>query len=191
MPDPQRAQRVSHLPGEEGVWVFIFGDLIVFSVFFLTYVFYRAADLPLYLASQQLLSRPLGLANTLLLLTSSWFAAQAVKQTRNGGTHARAFLLAAMGCGLGFCLIKIVEYGSKLAAGISLNTNEFFTFYFMFTGIHLVHVLIGLAVLGFLAAHANRPCDASHIRVVEGGAAFWHLVDMLWVVLFALLYLMR
>jgi nitric oxide reductase NorE protein len=180
----------THLPGEEGVWVFIFGDLLVFAVFFLTYVYYRALNVPLYVASQHSLSRSLGLANTLLLLTSSLLVALAVKETKEGGSRARPYLIAAMSCGGGFCLIKAVEYGSKLSAGISLTSNEFFTFYFMFTGIHLVHVLIGLGVLGYMTAVSRKPPEPSHARLIEGGAAFWHLVDLLWVVLFALLYLM-
>jgi nitric oxide reductase NorE protein len=182
----------THLPGEEGVWVFIGGDLVVFAIFFLTYTTYRAADMALYLQSQALLNRSLGLLNTFLLLTGSLFVAQALRQARKGAAVTAPLLLAAIACGGGFCVVKAFEYGAKISAGITLNTNEFFIFYYMFTGIHLVHVLIGLGVLTYLWNRARTgPLDGAYVRLLEGGGAFWHLVDLLWVVLFALFYLMR
>jgi nitric oxide reductase NorE protein len=181
-----------HVPGEEGVWVFICGDLLVFAIFFLTFLTYRAADPALYNASHDLLNRGIGLFNTFLLLTSSLFVAQAVTEARRGGRAAPGLLLAAMACGAGFVAMKMFEYGQKLAAGITLNTNEFFIFYFMFTGIHLVHVILGLGVLVFMWSSARRAdANGSCMRVLEGGGAFWHLVDLLWVILFALFYLLK
>jgi nitric oxide reductase NorE protein len=180
-----------HVPGEEGIWVFIFGDLLAFSAFFVTYLVYRAQNLSVFLAGQELLSRGLGLLNTLLLLTSSWFVAQAVKDTRNGGARTPMFIGCAMACGLGFCVVKAFEYAAKINAGYTLNSTEFFIYYYMFTGIHLVHVTIGLGVLTYLLVRARtRPAD-ENVSAMEGGGAFWHLVDLLWVVLFALLYLVR
>jgi len=181
-----------HVPGEEGVWVFIFGDLVAFAIFFLTYVAYRAGDVALYAESQNLLSRGYGLLNTFLLLTSSLFVAQAVADARKGGAYTARLLTGAIACGVGFCVVKVFEYGEKFAAGITLNTDAFFAFYFMFTAIHLVHVLFGLGVLAFMLARVRRPAiDGVTMRVLEGGGVFWHLVDLLWVVLFALFYLMK
>ena len=178
------------LPGEEGIWVFIFGDMVVFGVFFATYLWYRGGDPALYRESQQELSRVYGLVNTLLLLTSSWCVAQAVSAVRQGRLDPAPKLLAgALALGLGFVGVKILEYGEKISDGITLLTNDFTMFYFMFTGIHLLHVLIGLAVLGFLLALSRQPVAVEHVASFESGGAFWHLVDLLWVVLFALLYL--
>ncbi len=87
---------------------------------------------------------------------------------------------------------KVFEWGGKIAAGITLNTNEFYGFYYMFTGIHLLHVLLGMGVLVYLLARSNRADPgASYVAVMEGGGVFWHIVDLLWVVLFALFYLLR
>jgi nitric oxide reductase NorE protein len=186
-------RRPRHLPGEEGIWVLILGDLAVFSIFFATYLVYRAGDPALYAASQASLDRGLGLLNTGLLLTSSLFVALAVRAAREArAPRVVAWLSAALACGAGFVASKAFEWSTKLSAGVTLNTDEFFTFYYMFTGIHLLHVLIGVGVLAYLALRSRRPDPGSGwVSVMEGGGAFWHLVDLLWVVLFPLLYLVR
>ncbi|CAN5392419.1 cytochrome c oxidase subunit 3 family protein [soil metagenome] len=185
--------RTRHLPGEEGIWLFILGDMMVFALFFLTFVYYRGTDVATYVAAQKGLNEGLGLLNTLFLLTSSWFVALAVRGMRAGGGARTPWLIAAaMLCGLAFVVVKFIEYREKFAAGITVLTNEFFMFYFMFTGIHLIHVLIGLGVLTYLLLLSRKPLPAAgDISAFESGAAFWHLVDLLWVVLFALLYLVR
>jgi nitric oxide reductase NorE protein len=186
-----RAQPARHLPGEEGIWVLILGDLGVFAVFFVTFLVYRAQDVALYSSSQAAMQRGLGLLETALLLTSSLCVAHAVADAREGRA-APGRLLAALACGVGFVISKAFEWGGKIAAGITLNSNEFWSFYYMFTGIHLLHLLIGLGVLVWLIRRSRRadpgPAD---VRALEAGGAFWHLVDLLWVVLFALLYLVR
>jgi nitric oxide reductase NorE protein len=190
---PAGRRPARHVPGEEGVWVLIIGDMLVFSIFFGTYLYYRAQDVALYVRSQQQMVRGFGLANTILLLTSSWFVAVAVSDARAGRRdRAARLVVGALASGVGFVISKAFEWGGKIRAGITLNTNEFYIFYYMFTGIHLLHVLIGLGVLTYLFMRSRRPDPgASYVAVMEGGGAFWHLVDLLWIVLFALLYLVR
>ncbi|NWK97927.1 hypothetical protein DM806_20145 [Sphingobium lactosutens] len=91
--------------------------------------------------------------------------------------------------GLGFIGVKIIEYGEKIAAGINPTTNNFFMFYFSFTGIHLSHVTAGLGTLAFIRTRCNAPLAPNGIKAIEGCVLFWHLVDILWVILFAILYL--
>lgn len=180
-----------HVPGEEGVWVFIGGDLIVFAVFFVTYALARQQELTLFESSQALLDRRLGLLNTLLLLTSSCFVAQAVAAVRRGDDRARRLLLGAILLGSGFVVVKAFEYSAKIAQGFTLNSNSFSIYYYMFTGIHLVHVLIGLGVLCFTLSRFDRSGRMQGgVALIEGSGAFWHLVDLLWIILFALLYLL-
>lgn len=192
---PQRNKTASkRLPGEEGVWIFICGDMLVFAVFFMTYIYYRGQNPALYDASQTKLSETLGLLNTLILLTSSWFVAASVHAARLGKKElVTRFLAGGMCFGLAFVGVKFIEYGEKFSAGITVLTDEFFMFYFMFTGIHLVHVLIGLGILTmlFLKSRKSGYATDQDMQMIEGGGAFWHLVDLLWVVLFALLYLVR
>lgn len=181
------------IPGEEGVWILILGDMLVFSLFFGTFLFYRAESPAVFSESQLHLNQTLGVINTFLMLSSSWFVAMAVQSARSRmGRVSPLLLLAAFGCGLGFAGIKVVEYSEKIRAGITLTTNDFYMYYFMFTGIHLLHVLIGMGVLAFLARHTwNGAAEGNRLRNLESGASFWHLVDLLWIVLFALLYLVR
>jgi nitric oxide reductase NorE protein len=187
------AQMERRIPGEEGVWILILGDMLVFSLFFGTFLFYRAESLAIFSESQAHLNQGLGITNTFLMLSSSWFVAMAVQAARRGmGKVSPLLLLAAFGCGLGFVGVKALEYGEKIHAGITLTTNDFYMYYFMFTGIHLLHVLIGMGVLAFLVRHTWSGVGADNrLRNLESGASFWHLVDLLWIVLFALLYLVR
>ncbi|WP_336971213.1 cytochrome c oxidase subunit 3 [Sphingobium aromaticiconvertens] len=180
-----------HVPGEEGVWVFIGGDLVAFAVFFITYAVARRQELALFESAQTLLDRRLGLLNTLLLLTSSLFVAQAVAAVRRHDRRARPLLLGAIALGSSFVIVKAFEYSAKIAQGFTLNSNSFSIYYYMFTGIHLIHVLIGLAVLCFAASRFDRNGQMpGGVALIEGCGAFWHLVDLLWIILFALLYLL-
>jgi nitric oxide reductase NorE protein len=180
------------LPGEAGLWVLIAGDLFVFSLFFSTFLYYRGQEPDVFTISQQTLDRAFGLANTFLLLTSSLFVASATRRVREGRPGPRPLFIAAMACGLGFVVIKAFEYGAKFSAGIGFTTNDFFMLYFAFTGIHLIHVLIGLVILGVLALSSGKPeAGTARLMWIECGAIFWHLVDLLWVVLFSLFYLLR
>lgn len=179
------------LPGESGIWIIIFGDMMVFALFFGTFLYYRALDVDLYMTSQATLDKSLGLLNTLILLTSSWFVVWAVKCAKRGDAKAASFkILSAAALGIGFWIVKLIEYTAKFDAGYSVITNEFFGFYFMFTGIHLVHVTAGLGALAYAynVLRQGRVGEADFNNLV-GIGAFWHLVDLLWIVLFAILYL--
>jgi nitric oxide reductase NorE protein len=191
------ARQERHLPGEEGTWVFILGDMTVFAVFFATYLYYRGQQRELFEASQRELVQVYGVINTLLLLTSSLCVAlgmRAVRRRLAGAATLAAPRLfgGALACGLGFSVMKFVEYGGKLAAGITPATNNFFMYYFILTGLHFFHLILGMAVLLYLIRSARRPTlDARQFAFVEGGACFWHMVDLVWIVLFPLLYLVK
>jgi len=184
---------VRHMPGEAGIWLFIVGDMIVFSLFFVTFLYYRGQNIELFQASQAHLNQAFGAINTFIMLTSSWFVAKAVYAARkNMGKVTPAFFILGFLCGLGFAVVKIFEYSEKIRAGITLTTDDFFMYYYMFTGIHFMHVLIGMGVLAFMARYSwSGGFDAKKIRHLESGASFWHVVDLLWIVLFALLYLVK
>ena len=186
------ARRTPHLPGESGVWVFILGDMLMFAAFFIVFMFYRGEDVALYAKSQLTLNQHLGAANTFLMLSSSWCVAVAVETARGGRPRAaQGWLLSAMACAVGFVVVKFFEYSEKIAAGFTLTSDDFFMYYYMLTGLHLMHVLLGLGVLSYLWLTLRAPAAASTLRTLESGASFWHMVDILWIVLFALLYLVR
>ena len=190
------------MPGEVGIWVFILGDMVIFGLFFIVYVYYRGLDLELYRQSQATLNQNYGAINTLFLLASSWFVAMAVDDMRSKTTRlAPRFFVLAMLCGLGFSVVKIIEYREKITAGITLTTNDFYMYYYIFTGLHFLHVLIGMGVLVFLWFKARAAVQgkgelpiaekAKEMMLIESGASYWHMVDLLWIVLFPLLYLMK
>lgn len=190
-PATSSVRSIPHVPGESGIWIMIFGDMMVFSLMFIAFTLGRRDQTALFEASRLHLNQTYGLINTVLMLSSSWCVATAVQATRAALPHAaRSYLHVALGCGLGFCAVKILEYGEKFHAGIAINSNDFFMYYFVFTGIHLLHVLIGMGVLIFMARVAVGTVDAKRLGYMESGASFWHVVDLLWIALFALLYLL-
>lgn len=186
-------RKETHLPGEIGVWVFIAIDMLVFGMFFNIYMYYRSLNLEQFSLSQSSLNSVIGMANTLLLLTSSWVAVMGLKAVRRGNSEeARAFILATLVLGLCFCVLKVFEYERKFYEGFGLTSNEFFTFYFMLTGIHLLHVIIGLICLTYLWVRLKgKTISADDVEAVESATVYWHMVDLLWIVIFPLLYLLR
>jgi nitric oxide reductase NorE protein len=180
-----------HLPGDASIWAFVIGDLVIFLAYFIVYTLYRAWNHPAFLQSQEQLSQGLGLLNTLLLLTSSWFVALGAQAAKAGNfAQASRRVAAGGGCGLVFVLVKVFEWSDKISHGLVFTTNDFFMFYYMLTGVHLLHVFLGLGILVFVWRELKgtlRP----RVAVLEAGATYWHMVDLLWIVIYALVYLMR
>lgn len=188
-----RATGQARLPGVPGIWIFVMLDLLFFGMLFLAYLVERAGQPALFARSQASLNLQLGLLNMLVLLTSSWFVALAVHAVRAGHTVRAAWLLrTALACALVFVAVKLVEYGQKLAAGISPLTDGFFMLYFVMTFFHFMHVLAGAVVLGVVARNAGRGAYSSGAHTgLEIAATYWHMVDLLWIMLFPLLYMAR
>ncbi|MCY1277738.1 putative cytochrome c oxidase subunit 3 [compost metagenome] len=190
---PVAAKKAKRIPGDEMIWLFLLGDMICFALFFALYSYTKLGDAELFVTSQQALNLHTGSLNTLLLLASSWFVVLAVKAAhRNMAGASRAFLIPAFLCGLGFAVVKAYEYQEKSAAGIGFLTNDFYLFYYLITGMHFVHVLLGLPLLLYFA-FAIRPgrLDTTTLNNLESSAIFWHMVDLLWIVIFPLIYLVQ
>jgi nitric oxide reductase NorE protein len=151
----------------------------------------RAKAPEIFDVSRKTLHLGVGVTNTLVLLTSSLCVVVALGALRSGARHiARSAVTAAMACGGVFIALKVFEYYSLVVDGHGVGANHFYMYYFILTGVHLLHVCVGMGILTFLMTQTRRR-ELSGIRmsVVEGGACFWHLVDLLWIVLFPLLYL--
>ncbi len=181
-----------HVPGETGIWVFILGDLLIFALFFVTFVVDRSQETELFDSSRAELHISWGALNTLLLLTGSLFVVWAVHAARDDKLReASRFTSWAMGCGVVFGVNKVVEYTDKITSGHGPDSNIFFTYYFCFTGLHALHLVIALCVLARMRWLLKQPdFGPEDIGTLESAATYWHLVDLLWIVLFALLYLM-
>lgn len=180
-------------PGDEGVWLFIIADICGFALFFLLFTAGRIANPELYEQSRQHLDPTLGMINTLILLTSGMFMARAVEHARAGDRTATLRSLGlTLAVGSGFALTKVYEYTTKVKAGITLLTNEFYTYYFAFTGIHFLHFVIGIGALLVCVSKTRRDAmNERYVRWIEASGCYWHMVDLLWIVLFPMLYLLR
>lgn len=179
------------VPGQIDIWYFVLVEVIIFSSYFVTYMLYRVWESDLFLQSQAQLSQNFGALNTVILLVSSWLVARAVQSAREQKFDAaQKLVMMTMGCGVLFIVSKVFEWTSKIHQGFELSTNRFFSFYYFLTGIHVLHVLIGFVFLSVLIYQLRSPQRRS-INVIESGAIFWHMVDFLWVIIFALLYVMR
>ncbi len=183
------------IPGEIGIWGFMVCDLTVFSLYFMTFLYERRLDPRGFLEGSQQLSLGMGLINTLVLLTSSLFVALAVQHIRNGdGARGKKYLMAAATGGGVFIVNKPLEWTSKVSMGLDAQHDVFFQLYYMMTGLHLLHVVVGMIVLRALwrmAAKVSSPASPRQMRYIENGAIYWHLVDLIWLVLFALFYLIK
>lgn len=182
-----------HPPGDLAIWVFILAELLAFAVFFAVYAVQRMHQVALFDAMQPNLDRTAGAINTVLLLTASWCVARAVAAIEHNRQIASGrWLLAGIACGAGFLVVKLFEYGAKFSAGIDLSTNDFYMFYLSLTFFHFMHVILGLAILLVVwrKTVAGAYSAADH-HGMETGASYWHMVDLVWIVLFPMVYVMH
>jgi len=179
-------------PGSEGLWTFLFMDMVIFLLLFVTFMGERLSHVALYSASQLRLNEFFGLANALLLLTSSWVVVEAVGAARAAGNaKVERCLGFALLLGAVFVINKVVEYTVKVRAGISPATNSFFSYYYFITFIHLLHVMAGMGFMAYFRKRAATQAGSAAFQVsLENVGLFWHFVDVLWIFIFPMLYLM-
>lgn len=189
---PRRASE-GNLPGETGIWVFVCGDLVAFSVFFIVFMHERGTDVAGYDAARQNLVLTIGLVNTIILLTGSLLVVAGVAAAKRGDREvARRMFVLTLLCGLAFAGGKVVEYSHMAADGLSPGKHDFYMYFVILTGIHLFHLLVATCVVGVMVRAVSRAeITDRDVQTVESGGIFWHLVDLLWLVLFSLFYLVR
>ncbi|MFK5912978.1 MAG: cytochrome c oxidase subunit 3 family protein [Woeseiaceae bacterium] len=180
-------------PGDFAIWIFIYAELLVFGIFFLSYAFARSQNVELFNESQLNLNRISGAVNTLILITSSYFVVRAVAAIReNNSLLCAKWLLAAVLLASAFIVIKLTEFIDKYSEGISLSTNTFYMFYLSMTFFHFMHVIMGMVILIAVMLKAKQGGYSSEEYTgVETGASYWHMVDLVWIILFPLVYVMR
>lgn len=187
-------------PGDFSIWIIIYVELITFALLFLGYAFSRRADVELFNASQLVLSQTSGFINTFILITSSYFVVKALKSIedmsqesyKESNAQASKWLFFAIVCGIFFLIIKITEFSHIFGEGINLSTNKFFMFYILLTGFHFMHVLLGTVILFNIYQKTKRSgYELGEYGGFETGASYWHMVDLLWIVLFPLVYIIR
>jgi nitric oxide reductase NorE protein len=179
------------LSGGTVIWLFVAIELLTFGLFFVGFAVAGRADPESFAVGRAQLHPMLGAINTCVLLTGGLFAALGVlANRRDEPARASACLWSAAASGIAFMAIKLYEYTGVFGAGLSLSTNTFWFFYLFVTGLHFFHVLAGTAFLVPTAWRAARGAYGSAApTTVEAVAVFWHLVDLIWIFLFPLFYL--
>ena len=182
------------VPGEAGIWALILTDLGVFTVYFITFMYQWPHNRQTFAAGHAAISLPAGILNTFFLLSASLFVALGVQRIRRGlVTQTRRLFVLAGVAGGAFVVNKYFEWSHELSQGHSPHTDTFFQMCFVLTGIHLLHVLIAMTLLRLMWARAGRVHGSptfTQARFIENCASYWHMVDLLWLVLLALFYLM-
>jgi nitric oxide reductase NorE protein len=176
---------LGELPGDPMIWVLIFSEFAVFGLLLGAFAIAHALNPSVFVSGQAVLDPGLAGLNTVVLVTSGWAAARGAAAARlREARTCRRWLMLTIGLGCAFVTIKLLEYAGEIATGAGLETSTFFTLYFLLTGFHLLHVVLGMVIL----AVAWRGAEAD---AVETGTSFWHMVDLVWVVMFPIIYLVR
>ena len=189
----QDLQEPKLLPGDLAIWFFIFMELLVFAIAFIAYAVSRAQNLALFNEFQLTLNKEYGAINTIFLITSSYFVIRAVHAIKLDNVKGCINNInIALGFGTAFLLLKSLEYYEKFSAGVSLSTNTFYMFYLSLTMFHFLHVILGMVILLAVMIKAKRGYySAENYFGVETGASYWHMVDLVWIILFPLVYIIR
>lgn len=193
-----------YLTSKEGVWLFLVTEILMFGGLFVAYAIFHHLYPDLFKAGAAFLDWKLGAVNTIVLLTSSLTMALGIHYCQvKDQSKAVMNLAITIVCGFIFMAIKAYEYHHKIHEGLLPgswfhytgegnvhNLGLYFSFYFMMTGLHGFHVLIGMGLITWVLIRAKRgEFGPDYYTPVEGVGLFWHLVDLIWIYLFPLLYL--
>ena len=189
-----------------GMWLFLVQELLFFAGLFMAYFAFRALYPDTWMAAHELLDKRMGAFNTVVLLTSSLTMALAVRACQVDDIKGCVrYLWITIACAFGFMIVKYFEYAHKFHVGTlpgKYYTYEgieggapelFFSVYFMMTGVHGLHVVIGIGIMFWMIMGPLRrgKISSQYYALVENVGLYWHLVDLIWIFLFPLLYLVR
>ncbi len=178
-------------PGGILIWIIIFLELFTFGAALIAMVYYGNQELELFHNSSLKLNTTYGMINTLFLLTSGYFMAISVSEIKKGNKEKfKKLLLFTMFFGGLFLCLKSFEYYEKLNEGLDIGYNTFFTFYWMLTLFHVIHVIVGLVILATVYFGIRKEKSNMSIEDVEASATFWHMCDLIWMMLFPVIYLL-
>lgn len=197
-----------HAASKLGMWFFMGQEILFFSGLFMAYFAFRYFYPATFLSAHEHLSIPMGAFNTWVLITSSLTMALAVRAGQTGEQgKLRMHLLLTIAFACVFLVVKYFEYSAKIkaglvplsffgmefnAAGMPDNAHLFFALYFIMTGLHGLHVIVGIGLLAWIYINARRgDYGADYYTPIENVGLYWHFVDLVWIFLFPLLYLVR
>jgi heme/copper-type cytochrome/quinol oxidase subunit 3 len=177
-----------------GIWLFLASEVMLFGALFSSYILLRVGSPAWLYGEAKQLSVPLGTFNTAVLITSSitMVMSWASLKMRDFGKY-KVYMGLTLLLGLTFMVVKAFEYGAKFSHGTFPGTHTFFSIYFTLTGLHALHVLGGMSVNAYLWGPGSRLWKTDPERLtnrVEVSGLFWHFVDLVWIFLFPVLYLL-
>jgi cytochrome c oxidase subunit 3 len=188
---------------KEGIWLFMVTEILMFGGLFVGYFIYHSIYPEMFAEGASHLDWRMGAFNTVVLIASSWTMALSIHYIQRGmNSKATMCLITTIVCGGIFMVVKYFEYMHKIhdgllpghffhhAEAVHSNLAMYFGFYFVMTGLHGTHVLIGMSLIGWvLYRHLRGDFEPHYFTPVEGVGIFWHIVDLIWIFLFPLLYL--
>jgi len=174
-----------------GMWLFLATEVLFFGGLFAAFAIYHTKYFEMFHHGSQALNWKLGGVNTIVLLLSSYSMARAVDGAQHGkNKEIVPWLIFTVLCACIFMGVKYIEYSTKFEHGITPSTNLFYALYFCLTGLHGIHVLIGIgAILWILSLAKRNRFSKEYYTPIEVVGLYWHLVDLVWIYLFPLLYL--
>jgi len=184
-----------------GMWLFLYTEIMLFGGLFILYAAYYSKYTNAFIESGKTLDLFLGAVNTIILLASSFTVAAAITAIqRRSNPLAVGLILASILLGVLFLVNKYFEWGHKFEVGIypgspvladaETGQSLFFGLYYLITGLHGIHIIIGLVLLSTsLALIKAKKLDANRFAVLENSGLYWHLVDLIWIFIFPLFYL--
>jgi heme/copper-type cytochrome/quinol oxidase subunit 3 len=175
--------------GRLAVWWIIASEIVIFGGLLASYIMYRFAHFDEFGAQAAHTNPWIGLFNTFVLLTSSLAAVLGHKAAEDGdGPKAARQLYFTMLGGLIFLCVKAVEWTIEITSGYTIASSTFWSFYYTAAGIHAMHVLAGVIIMGFVSAAARRGEELQRVELI---GVYWHFVDIVWIFLFPLLYIAK
>ena len=187
------------LPGDLAMWFFILAELTVFAIFFIGFAVTENLNMTLFEQGKAQLHKTAGLINTISLITSSVFVALSLQSVQKGKEkQAVTHLVLALCFAMIYVVVKLWEYLALFDQGIDIETNTFFTLYFLITAFHFMHIILGMIILSYLMVSVYKgqykqitvtSSENNELAGFESGASYWHMVDLLWIILFPLIYI--
>ena len=186
-----KEKNIFYPPGGLLIWIIIFLECLTFGMGIIAMITYGQDNHLLYHSSCQSLHKYTAIVNTIVLLSSGYFMAECLRNIKiKKYATAKLFLQLTILFGCIFLGIKSADYINKLNNGLSISYNIFFTFFWLLTFFFYLHVLLGVFILVYFLWKFNRIItEKSMVENIEAGAAFWHLCDLIWLLLFPVIYL--
>jgi len=184
-------KNIYYPPGGILMWIIIFLELFTFGIALIAMVYSSKESPEIFHDSRLHLNATIGAVNTVFLIVSGFCMAQSVSFLKQKKINkSKLFLKLTMLGGLLFLGLKGVEYYDKIEAGFGISYNSFFTYYWMLTLFHVIHVIVGLVILTSVHLGLSKSKDETKMEDVEASAAFWHMCDLIWLLLFPIIYLL-